>query len=159
MEHIDFNMPAKKDFIEKFIDKLKEKSILSLEEIQIIDINKIILFLNSPLCERIKKSKSVKKETPFVMGLSPYEVYKINEYKNIEGIVLVHGIIDLYFEENENIILVDYKTDKIRNNLNKIKKQYEIQLSLYKKAIERNTGKTVKQTILYMFDNNSIIEI
>jgi len=151
LEHIDFkNTKSKKDIL-NLISLLKHKSILTQREAERVNINKILNFLNSDLGKRISKS-NIKRETPFVMGLSPYEIYNDEKYLNSNCLILIHGIIDLYFEENDGIILVDYKTDKvINNNIQTIKDKYKIQLELYKKAIEKNTGKKVKQMILYLF--------
>ena len=50
----------------------------------------------------------------------------------------------------DEIILVDYKTDRIRNQ-DELVKRYKIQLSLYKMALEASTGKKVKETYIYSF--------
>jgi len=151
LEHIDFkNTKSKRDIL-NLISLLKSKSILTQKEAERVNANKILNFLNSDLGKRISKS-NIKREIPFVMGLSPYEVYNDEKYLNSNCIILIHGIIDLYFEEDDGIILVDYKTDKVINNdIQSIKDKYKIQLELYKKAIEKNTGKKVKQMILYLF--------
>ena len=66
---------------------------------------------------------------------------------------MIQGIIDLYFEEDDGIVLVDYKTDKVNayNGEEILKERYYKQLDLYKDALERMTGKKVKEKIIYSF--------
>ena len=75
-----------------------------------------------------------------------------SRFSNLDNDILVHGIIDLYFEENDNIVLIDYKTDYVEdNNTEVILERYKIQIDLYKKAIEQGTGKKVIEAGLYLF--------
>jgi len=161
LEHIDFNINYNLQKVKKHIEKLVKMNLLSKQEAESINTEKILKFLSSEIVKRIKSSNSVHRETPFVMGLSPYEVLG-SEYINVnsnDNNVLVHGIIDLYFEENNNLILLDYKTDYIENNdTEKILNKYKIQINLYKKALELSTGKKVTESGLYLFGVNSYIK-
>ncbi|MFQ9985191.1 MAG: PD-(D/E)XK nuclease family protein [Lachnospiraceae bacterium] len=67
--------------------------------------------------------------------------------------LLVQGIIDAYFEENGQWILVDYKTDHVnhRNGKELLKKRYEMQLRYYAKALSSLTGKPVSERVIYSF--------
>ena len=66
--------------------------------------------------------------------------------------VLVQGIIDAYFVEDGEIVLVDYKTDRVRRGQEqKLINLYHVQLEDYAQALERMTGKKVKEKIIYSF--------
>ncbi len=73
--------------------------------------------------------------------------------------MIVHGIIDLYFTEGEDIVLVDYKTDHVyKHDTSALVKKYRIQLEMYKKAIERSTGKKVKEAFIYsLYEDSEIL--
>lgn len=88
------------------------------------------------------------------MFLSPKEIFGYDRYGDTKGKVLVHGIIDLYFEEGDYIVLVDYKTDRVngKNTPEIICNRYKIQLEYYKTAIEKSCGKPVKEMYLYLVD-------
>ena len=98
------------------------------------------------MCAAHQKSKLVR-EQPFVMGVTPKEAGLCNE-SNAK--ILVQGIMDAYFEEDQGLILVDYKTDHVKNE-EELTKRYQKQMELYKSALERGTNQTVKQVILYSF--------
>ena len=69
-----------------------------------------------------------------------------------EETVLVQGIIDAYFVEDGEIVLVDYKTDRVRRGQEqKLINLYHVQLEDYARALERMTGKKVKEKIIYSF--------
>ena len=70
--------------------------------------------------------------------------------------VILQGIIDCFFAEGDGYILFDYKTDKVRDKT-EIRTKYEKQLSLYAEAIEKLTGKPVKEKYLYLFDTGETI--
>ena len=67
-----------------------------------------------------------------------------------EEIVLVQGIIDAYFEEEDGLVLMDYKTDRVKS-AHELVEKYKAQLDYYQKALEKVTGKEVKQKIIYSF--------
>ena len=90
-------------------------------------------------------NETLKREQPFVMSVPASEADP--SYPEDETI-LVQGIIDAWFPEGDEIVLVDYKTDRVRE-AGELKKRYEKQLAYYQQALERTTGKKVKEKIIY----------
>jgi ATP-dependent helicase/nuclease subunit A len=77
-----------------------------------------------------------------------------------EELVLVQGIIDAYFEEEGQLVLVDYKTDRVSGpDGNELIVRYQKQLLYYKKALQQITGKKVKETDIYSVRLGRKIEI
>ena len=85
------------------------------------------------------------REQPFVLGI---EADKVNPGFPKEETVLVQGIIDAYFEENGELVLVDYKTDAVEKAQDLIDR-YRVQLDLYERALTQITGKNVKEKLIY----------
>ncbi|MBP3703322.1 MAG: PD-(D/E)XK nuclease family protein, partial [Lachnospiraceae bacterium] len=72
--------------------------------------------------------------------------------KDCDETVLVQGIIDGFFEENGELVLMDYKTDALPASREQIlRNRYHVQMDFYKRALESITGKRVKETFLYSF--------
>ena len=139
-EFLDYDIHRTKDDINGLVKSLADKNLLSQEEVGFIDQDKILKLANSPLAERIRVGKNVKKETPFVYALPAKELYPDAEGETI----LVHGIVDCYFEENGEIVIVDYKSDtKPEKHLT--------QMKIYKKAIAEATAMNVKELLVYSF--------
>lgn len=126
---------------EEVLDGRWRKSILS---------SKLELFFEGSLAVRMAKADAdgkLKKEQPFVMGLS---ADRLGEQFPDSEQVLIQGIIDVFFEEDGNIIVVDYKTDVIKTPQELIAR-YQVQLDYYAEALSRLTGKNVTQKIIYSF--------
>ena len=87
------------------------------------------------------------KEQPFVLGVDALELYP-HEQEGEQ--ILVQGIIDVYFEEEDGLVVLDYKTDRIFE-ADELARKYHAQLDYYGKALEQMTLKRVKEKILYSF--------
>ena len=75
---------------------------------------------------------------------------------------LIQGIIDMYFEEDGELVLIDYKTDRVNKSAageQELVKRYAIQLNYYAKALAQLTGKCVKEKIIYSFTMGKEIKI
>ena len=87
------------------------------------------------------------KEKPFVMGKPANEVLKESSSQEM---LLVQGIVDVFFEEADGIVLLDYKTDRVQTG-GQLAERYRGQMELYQEAVERALQKPVKEKILYSF--------
>ena len=143
--------------INDLIEELEAKKIITTKEKEAINQNKILEFTKSNIWKELKTAKEIEKEKPFYINVPAKEIYKENTEENI----LVQGIIDLYYiDKDNNINLVDYKTDYIENgNEIELINKYKEQLYLYKKALEQVYKKEVKNTYIYSVYLNKIIKI
>ena len=64
--------------------------------------------------------------------------------------MLIQGIIDVFFEEGDRFVVVDYKTDHVEQD-GELVSRYKVQLDYYARALARLTGKPVKEKIIYSF--------
>ena len=142
-EHLDYSVHTTSGTIEDLICELISKSLLTEEDAELVDRSKIIKLANSPLAERIRNSSKVYRETPFILALPAAELYPDNSQAENET-VLVHGIIDCFFEEDGEIVLVDYKSDAQPA-------RHITQMQIYKKAVANATAKNVKEILVYSF--------
>ena len=145
------------------INSFVEKNIMSLDEIETININWIVKFIKSEIFKEIyiaNKSEKLFKEKAIDYNIKLKNLFKDENIEEDEKIMVV-GIIDLFFEnENGEIILLDYKTDYVtKENLEEVKARYKVQLDLYKSAIEDISGKKVAKNGLYLFGINEFVEI
>ncbi len=145
------------------INSFVEKNIMSLDEIETININWIVKFIQSDIFKEIyiaNKSEKLFKEKAIDYNIKLKNLFKDENIEEDEKIMVV-GIIDLFFEnENGEIILLDYKTDYVtKENFEEIKARYKVQLDLYKSAIEDISGKKVAKKGLYLFGINEFVEI
>ena len=161
MECIDYGaLAGNKAFTEvaRQLEKLKSQGRIGSEATALIDTKRVWRFLQSDLAERIiqaHNSGSLYREQPFVMGLPAREADpKIDSGE----LVLVQGIIDLYFEEDGELVLLDYKTDAVKEARELIAR-YQTQMDLYARALAAATGKKVRQKLIYSFRLGELIEV
>ena len=148
-ELFDYSMDVESvDDIRTMFLKMVESKKISQDMIELVDAKKIFLFSKSNLGVRMKKAyfnNSLMREKAFVMGIDPKILYK--DIKSEEP-VLVQGIIDALFIEDDEIVVVDYKTDSVER-IENLKERYRAQLQLYGNAVEASFGKKVKELIIY----------
>lgn len=154
MQHIDLAHAGNREDIAGQIDALYGKGIISggVPAKNAIHINSILKFCRSSIADRMRKAEEngrLYREQPFVMGVPADMVYP--DSKSCETI-LVQGIIDVFFEEDGGIVLLDYKTDRLaQGEEEKLKGRYAAQMECYAMAIEKAYAKPVKEILLYSF--------
>lgn len=136
--------------IQNMILNLVEKEIITQNEADAIDVNLIYQYTKSQLFEELRKAKEVHKEQPFYINIPAKDV--VSEAENSKKNILVQGIIDLYYiDKNDNLVLIDFKTDYTSNEPNakeKILDKYKVQLEIYKTALEQALNRKTSKTAL-----------
>lgn len=157
MENLSLSGDLTKESIIEHIKLMENKKMLTEIEANIVSntyAEKIETFFSNSIGMRIRESQDVKREVPFVFRKNAQDVL---DSLNKEDLILVQGIIDCYFIEDNEAVIVDYKTDtidetkEINSQINKLKEEYKDQVSLYKEAVEKITNKRVKECYLYLF--------
>jgi len=159
MQKLDLNGDLTAEGIKKQIKNMVDREILTEAQAKEVDVKKIEAFFKTPLGMRMLNSQNVRREVPFHIKLKSTEVYKDlpEDYEN--EFIAVQGIVDCFFEEEGEIVLVDYKTDYVtEETLEATKEKYKVQIELYGKALEKITGKKVKEKYIYLFFNGKILK-
>ncbi|MCI8286435.1 MAG: UvrD-helicase domain-containing protein [Lachnospiraceae bacterium] len=136
--------------ISAFLQREAESGRLAGEYLQAVRLRKLEEFLCSPLAFRMwqaQRGGGLYREQPFVLGI---DARRLKSSFPEEETVLIQGIIDVFFEEEDGVVLLDYKTDSV-GTLRELWNRYETQLDYYQEAIEKIFGKKVKECILYSF--------
>lgn len=133
-------------------------AILGEEELSLLNKEQFQTFLSSSLGECFKKAfqeKRLFREMHFMRAL-PFRALFPDRKEEDE--VLLQGIIDAFIVEDDGIILVDYKTDRVREG-EELRERYRKQIMLYSDALEAILGKRVKRRVLYSFYLAKEVEI
>lgn len=148
VQRLDEKKDYTKQEIEDFVQKLYEDEIISEIERKSVNIQALYNYTKSDLFKSLKTAKKVYKEQPFYMNIPAKTIYQEGAE---EEQILVQGIIDLYYIDNEDrLVLVDFKTDRIKKGEEKqLEEKYKIQLEIYKKALEETLGRKVDIAMIY----------
>lgn len=144
--------------VKEEIKALLNAGKISLEMAEVVRDRDMEFFFSTETAGRMQKAAlagRLYKEQPFVLGIDASLVYPEDQSGET---VLIQGIIDVYFEEEDGIVLLDYKTDYVHTD-EELKARYHGQLEYYAQAVERLTQKTVKQKLIYSFTLRKAIEI
>ncbi|MCH5320852.1 MAG: UvrD-helicase domain-containing protein [Eubacterium sp.] len=136
---------AKND-LEKEISRLVDKGFLTSEQAHSLDRNKLNSFFNSTFADRLFLSDRIYRELKVSSFIKANEIYNTD----YDDDILVQGIADCVFEENGELVLLDYKTDRVRDD-EELLERYKKQIMFYKKAVSLTLKKPVKESILYSF--------
>lgn len=128
--------------------RLVDNQFISPHQATLIDLNKIDIFLSSNIYQRMKSANQLFKEYSFIYEIPIKDIYDDldNTYDNER--LVIQGIADCVFIENDKIIIVDYKTDRT-NSSDELIERYYNQMKYYKQAMERVFNLPVNQCILY----------
>ena len=150
MELLDFSRDYEEETLRQVLEDFVEEGRMQQDMADCIRIRDVRHFLACRSGQRMKDAavrQALWKEQPFVLGVDARELYPQEQ----EGEqILVQGIIDVYFEEEDGLVVLDYKTDQVRQ-AEELVERYHAQLDYYAKALEQMTQKKVKEKVIYSF--------
>ena len=149
LSRLDFGKSYDEASFKDYLESLVIDKKITEEERESIVIKHFMKFFKSRLYERMSKAflkDKLYRESPFVMGMDAGA-------GEVKEMVLVQGIIDAWFMEGDDVILMDYKTDRVYGDRgsDELIKRYKVQLDNYALALKRITGKEPKERIIYSF--------
>ena len=166
MEVLDFEKVNTESEIKAQIQDLVKRRIITEKESQVLSPRKIMRFFKSPIAKRMLSSKFVKREQKIYTQIKMNDIYLNDEiFKNNRETyenesVMLRGVIDLYFEEDDGLVILDYKTDFVdENNKKEIIHKYKKQIEIYADVLSKLTGKKVKEKYLYLFGIDEQVKV
>lgn len=159
MQQIDMSQDVTEDYLEQLKVELVQKEFLRLDQLEAINNEGILRFFESDVAKRLRNAELVQREVPFSMVISAHEAY--HDYDGPEEKVLVQGVIDCLFKDQQGLVLLDYKTDRITGRFpggfegakSELEKRYQVQMDLYSRAIQNILKTTLDEKYLYFFDD------
>ena len=157
-EHFDFTGDLRQQ-----LSYFMQQDLISAEERKRIRIADFDHFVQTALGKKVKQAQkegTYHREMPFILGVPASEminsdITKKMSKKDANEYVSVQGVIDAWIDGEDEIILIDFKTDRKPEGLSDeafeelLRKRYHVQLDYYKRALEQMTKKSVKEAVLY----------
>ena len=157
MKNLDFSLDYTLDNVKELINSLCAKKIITEKERDSINPWDIFKFTKTEIFESLKTAKEVHKEEAFYINV---EANKVTDLK-ADDMILAQGIIDLYFiDKDDNLVLLDYKTDFAKVGDEQIlADRHREQLLLYCEALENALGRKVDKVFVYSVALGKVITI
>lgn len=157
MQHIPLEPPVDETVVRETISRLTAMDIVPANQADSIDPGAIARFFRSDLGIRLLRSGRVEREVPFSYALPAGDVYREDADDLASETVLIQGVIDCLFTEDDGLVLVDFKSDRVYGNPQAVAEKYRVQLELYARAVEAIRKRPVKQAALYFFDGGHAV--
>ncbi len=126
------------------------------EAAEAVDVYKIMKFCQSGLGRRVAASPEVRREIPFNLRCSCGRIF--DELDDCDEELLIQGVIDLFFREDNELVVVDFKTDHVTpDNYKELVSQYRVQINLYQEALKTINQAKIKAGYLYFFATGEAI--
>lgn len=131
MQHLPIASDHTLETLQHLKERVIEREMMSEEMSERIDLNQILAFTKTALYQKLSHAKMVKKEVPFMT------LVKVEEHE--QSHILLQGVIDLLAEFEDEVYIIDYKTDYVRDfdvQYEELKQRYAIQMKYYSKAMK-----------------------
>ena len=148
MQYADYAAAA--DQPEAELTRLTEKGFLTEEQAAAIDLRVLLDFFGSTLYRRMEGAVHLDREVRFLTELSSRRIDPTLPADLPEEMVVVQGVADCVFEEPDGLVILDFKTDRVKD-MEQLVSLYGDQLRIYAKALAESYGKPVKECVLYAF--------
>lgn len=142
-EHLTTDEPS----AEAQLSRLVAEGWISADEARFVNVEMLSALLKSPLFERMQQAETLYREQSFETVL-----------ETGLGRMLVQGIVDCYFEENDELVVVDYKTDRV-GAPEELAERYHVQLEYYAQALSKLTGKKVKEKLIWAARFGRVVKV
>ena len=159
IQHIDEKKTDALSDVEEQIDSMVKKGIISIEQRSVVDAESIFKFFSSDIGVRLKNSLKVEREYDFYM-LADYKDIDQNADTEFGDKVILQGISDCFFYEDDGVVLIDFKTDRVSNETaDKRAEAYRMQMEYYEKGLSEILDRRVKEKYLYFLNCGKLIKM
>lgn len=171
-------MPGNQEELARERDRMLSEGFLNNEEAELLNLSQLLSFLGSDLSRRMHEAALLGKlhrETPFVLGVDPDDLDRpadllrrvsleeispsnqpkegqkgnaLAETRDPDRLVMVQGAVDAWFVEGDEIVIVDYKTDRVKNG-EELLNRYRRQIEWYALALSKTSHKRIREVCLY----------
>ncbi len=159
MELIDFASVREKKDVYRELKRIRDAEMMDERALNLVWADKIWNFFQSDIAKRMCKADEcgqLHKESQFVMGIPA----SLMDEADSDEPVIIQGIIDVWFEEDGELVLVDYKTDRVEEgNEQMLLDRYQIQMVYYAQALQQITQKKVKEAVIYSLALQREVEV
>lgn len=176
MQHMPIAKDTNLSIVERTIVELIEKEIITRAQADAVKPEEIMGVFHSQVGTKLLEAKQIWRELPFSYGLSAFEAYKglaflgltegatdsfVREAKLLaDETVLIQGVVDCLFRVDDQLILLDYKTDRVlehRGGVESLTERYRFQLELYSRALQGILDEPIYEKWLYFFDGGHAV--
>lgn len=157
LQYMDFTKGETVQQVMEEIERLRQARFISDRDASAVDAAAIARLFASPLGKRLLSAEKLRREFKFSLLCDAGEIFHTAEGEQL----LLQGVIDCYIEEPDGLVIVDYKTDRVKTpeEISARAAFYSGQIAAYARALERIEGKPVKECVLYFLAAGKAVNV
>ncbi|WP_276355996.1 UvrD-helicase domain-containing protein [Cohnella caldifontis] len=160
MQHLPLRIGLEADGITELLDGMVEKRLLTPQQRAAVDPGEIAAFCRTPLFARMCGADRVWREVPFTYGIPAGDVYGGLAGEDAGDLVIIQGVVDCLFSENGGLVLVDYKTDRLRGGRpEEAAEKHRFQVGKYAEAVGTILGLPVREAYVFFFEGGHAVKL
>jgi ATP-dependent helicase/nuclease subunit A len=153
IQHIDETCTEDCKQIEEQLEEMVQSGLISEKQRAVVSAQKIYAFFTHPLGKRLKQAKEIFREFDFYMQMPASEITAGLETEDGQEPVLLQGIADCFFYEEDGAVLIDYKTDRVTaSDANQRAEEYRIQMECYERGLNEILPIPIKEKYVYFLN-------
>ncbi len=159
MQRLDLTAVESEQQISTQIDEMVTRGAISQAQREVVDVKSIAEFFEHDLGKRLKGATRYEREYDFYMLMPPNEIDESFDCEGADDVIL-QGIADCFFYEDDGIVLIDYKTDRVgKSSVNERSEFYRLQIECYARGLENILGCKVKERYLYFLNCGEAVKV
>ncbi len=160
MQHMPLDRHPSEADVRETLAWMVSRELLTEQQQSLVDPAVIVSFFRSELGQRLLQAKRVHREVPFSFGLPATDVYGAEPGGLSQETVMLQGVIDCLIDEEEGLVLLDYKTDRLKGaSPQRVAESYRMQLDLYARAVETIWKRPVIGKYIFLFDGAHVVQL
>ncbi len=160
LQHLGLDRTETSKQVEEQLDEMVKNGLISQKQREVLSPEKLYGFFAHPLGRRMKNAKEVQREFDFYMEIPASEVAGNLPEEDQKEPVLLQGIADCFFYEEDGVVLVDYKTDRIGEEQAKARAEvYRTQMECYERGLNKILPYPIKEKYLYFLHPSVAVQI
>ncbi|MCZ8518709.1 MULTISPECIES: helicase-exonuclease AddAB subunit AddA [Paenibacillus] len=160
MQQIPLKPAPTEEQIRETLAAMVARELLTPAQMDMVDPAVILSFFGSVLGARLQQAVRIHREVPFSCAMRAADVNPSVEDLPEDETVMLQGVIDCLIDEGDGLVLLDYKTDRLKGGSPQAAAgRYKMQLELYARAVEKIWKRPVTAKYIFLFDGAHIVEL
>lgn len=158
LQTLDLSVEPTTAVINQSLHELVSKGLLEKKVADKVNVMNVLRFFQTPFGQQLRQNvNNVHVEVPFSLIVNGKELFE--QLRADDSDVLIHGIVDGYFETPDGLVLYDYKTDYVGENVDDVVSRYRTQLNTYAKALAVSTNRKIVHAYIVLLSSGDVIDV
>lgn len=160
MQHVPLDKPVTLASLQVLVDDLIARKIMTVKQSEAIQLEPVVELFVGSLGQRMLAADWVKREVPFSCTFPASRIYGQQAEGSEDEPILIQGVVDCLFRDQDGIVLLDYKTDQVyMQQWDRAAEKHRFQLELYAEALELSLGLPIQECYVHFLSGGVTVQL